>query len=73
MSESLYVWHVMNDGEWGTIATAFGDLPGLTPLVTRREVVADGPFRVLAELHHAASQHPVRLARFDLAEVEVTL
>ena len=71
MSESLYVWQVMDDGEWGTIAAAFGSIPGLTPLVTRSQTVAYNVFQALAELHAAATQHPVRLARYDLAEVEV--
>jgi len=68
---SLFAWQVMDEGEWGTIATIVNGV--VTPLVTRKEEVARQFFQIYAESHGQASQHPVRLARFDFAEELVRL
>lgn len=64
-----FIWQVLQDGEWGTIAAVLPGLPGLSPLQTRREEFAKGPLRSIALLHQQATGFPIRLACFRLVNV----
>ena len=71
---AIWVWQVMEEGEWSAIAAIMphiSDQP--VPLFTRNENMARVMFAPLAELHQVATGLPVRLARYELAEVEDTL
>lgn len=61
---AIYVWQVMEHGEWGSIAVGNPGVPPI-PLVTRSEKIARSPeFRMLASMHQSATGLPVRLARY---------
>jgi hypothetical protein len=65
--DTLYAWQEQEpDGSWGTIAAVIPGI-GQGPLVMR-DSVSIARVRPLAELHAQRTGHPVRCARFDLAE-----
>ena len=69
--DSLWAWQVYDaDEKWGVIAAT---IPGVglapSPLITRNEAAARGHLGPLARMHGITVGRPVRLARFDLAEV----
>ena len=65
---NLFVWQVLEDGQWGTIAAAIPGMPGLSPLITRSARSAE-LLGLLAVAHHDRTGLPVRKVRFELAEV----
>jgi hypothetical protein len=71
--DELFVWQEQEpNGSWGTIAAAIPGISGMAPLVFRDRMMAMR-LRAIAVAHGRASGHPVRLARFQLDEVEVAV
>lgn len=72
MTSGLYVWQVLEEGEWGVIGGLTLEL-GMLPLVTRDVSIARGFMRGVAEQHHLRTRLPVRLAYMTLADVLETM
>lgn len=87
MSEMVYIWQERPAGvlDWGTIAAVVPRLaqrlsaltgetvPPVVPLITANRVLALGPLARVAQEHHEQTGHPVRLAAYRLARVEVEM
>jgi hypothetical protein len=68
IGNELYGWQELTGEGWGLITAGTIDLPDvMRVLVTRSQEVAEY-MRPLAETHQHATQHPVRLARFECIE-----
>lgn len=68
---SIFAWQVFDtDGEWGAISAFVPWIaPAPIPLMTRSEKVARELLAQYAHIHARTTGHPVRLARYELAEV----
>lgn len=63
---AVYQWQVLEDGQWGVIATALlkAGQEVHFPLTTRDERMARVDLRPFAESHKRSTGLPVRLHRF---------
>lgn len=62
--DQLYLWQVLEDGEWGALLATAVPAFGPTVLISRTEQTADA-LGLFAIAHHDATGHPVRCVRFD--------
>jgi hypothetical protein len=72
--EVIYAWQVFEDGEWGTIAAAIGDIVMSPVPLVHRSLLMIRRLEPLARNHAQLTGLPIRLAKFTLTEVleEVT-
>jgi hypothetical protein len=62
--DTIWIWQVLEDGEWGAILAAV--IPGMAPTVlVARNLETAHRLGLFAVHHHDTTGLPVRCARFD--------